>query len=39
MVFKLWSDLDTFLLYLYSYYLHPEDGHVSCRSMLVSTVQ
>jgi hypothetical protein len=29
MIFKFWSDLDEFYLYLYSCSHHPEDGQMS----------
>jgi len=33
MIFKLWSDVDTFYLCFYSYSDHPEDGHMTGRNM------
>jgi hypothetical protein len=39
MIFKLWSDLETFYLYLHSFACHPKYGHVSGQNVLVTTVQ
>jgi len=35
---KLWSDLDTFELHVYSCSHHPKDGHVNGRNMSVTTM-
>jgi hypothetical protein len=36
---NLWSDLDIFLLNLYTFTHNPEDHHMSDRNMVVTTVQ
>ena len=36
MIYKRWSDLDTFLLHLHSCSQHPEDVHMSGRNRLVN---
>jgi hypothetical protein len=38
-VFKLRSDLDMLLLYLYSLSHHPENGGMSARNILVAAIQ
>ena len=39
MIFKLWSDLDTFKLHLYSCPHQPDDSHKSGQNILVTAIQ